>query len=1222
MATTSHSYSDPNSSLCSDGGGDPVIDLDVLDSLDLSRSGSSWNYMESCITATRNGKSSLLSSISQFTAILAQTGIEGPWISRTPNLAKMAIKIGAGAQFTVFKEKPEYDTKPQPVVIKRVNVPLSQDEGGHFAAGHTYRLQLRTLGLEVMALTNPSLRSHPNIVRLIAWGYDYPFFDMPVPVLYMETALTSLTSLLAVNSEHNCTVDVKYQLSLDIANGIEALHRLRIVHGDLKPDNVLVFRTQNDDVPFRGKLSDFGVCLDLETPNSPFSLSDYRGTPGWLAPEIVNDDLSRFPPFQPDLMFHFDAYSFGLTVLSVFTNHGGPFAQVTTESATQMILQESNLTSTLRMTLGKAIPKLLHEDPTQRPLPSTRLLETETTAYDSWLLSCRIKSEGNVNRIIQELIKQYAASKSDFSGSVLFGMAQAITGQYPYVPGRFEMYLTDASKAGHSPARAVYAQIMAALGHSLACEPEVLEEWMYQAVSQGYLFAPASALTAARKTHALSIFRDSGGFCTGPFLQKPTVVKAARSTESSLLWIDKHGLFVDQMGNTILHAAAAIGEVDTVRALIETAKISVDIENDNGETPLYMASQAGHAEVIMLLIQMNADASRTTRQTKLSPLHWLFVLPESMIRSIAAQLVAAGADVNAVMRPIVSKNANDFSLRMLVLHYPFELPYGTPLHWAAFFRNLVAMEALIQLGAHVDATYHASDSGSRPLALAVWLGDLEVADCLIRHGADGTLTDSHGQNLLHKSGADINAKARDYNASTPIAVASRAGIRNGGVVIALLDSGAELEGSTMGLGNSVLHAWASTMVGSLNYPCSYVPTIERIATAMSNVNLRNEFRETPLHLLAWSYFPEDTFEKACEILLAHKPAVDLNAQTCKGVTPLSIAFSIRGDAARRGLFLLDKGALPDILSDRGQDILYWVADNEALSDQATCDLIIIILQRMSTTSNIYETYQLRFLHNQMSNWTLFRAASLGKLQTTILLLSLGLRTRINDLLPDTNCTVLDTVLHQAENYRRNHMEQLAKYKPGPARRAAVAAVALHSHEHQGGKTYQRAEAYHAFPKIMRSLREAGAQRRCELESGTTDSTDMDGTYINQPQLWDWAFIYMSGFTPATQPHREQWAMLYELARYPTEWPVVDYMVEWYENNTWRPDVRFIEEEKDGDVVRQVIARIGQPVEDKERAVRLKAIDPVMGSVEVTVVDREIVKRTKIDAFVLWDFIAP
>jgi serine/threonine protein kinase len=445
-----------------------IEELD-LDSFNISSdSDASWvDPLESAITATRNGSAPILSTLSQFTTILSQTGVHGPRLLKATNLSSRATKIGSGAQFTVFKD-PLFEGE----VIKRVNVPLTSRAEQRFAASNDYRLQLKTLELEILSLCNPVLRAHPNITSLLAWGFDFPFADLAVPVLFMEAAIMPLGDFL---SAENRSITVRYQFALDIANGLEALHHLKIVHGDVKPDNVLVFAGLTENVPFQAKLSDFGVCVDLEAPDGRFSLSDYRGTPAWLAPELISGDISKFGKFSPDLMFRFDAYSFGLVLLSIFTGNGQlPNLDKTPEKVSDQVSKllngQQDIPSDMRMELRKGMLNHLAEDPRDRKLPSPNLLKFDSPGYGSWYLvpplifltltlisDIRLASiqssaadthVGIIDPIYNkgplfwyrldqsirtELETQYTLGKDGnappFGGNVLFGIAQTITGE-------------------------------------------------------------------------------------------------------------------------------------------------------------------------------------------------------------------------------------------------------------------------------------------------------------------------------------------------------------------------------------------------------------------------------------------------------------------------------------------------------------------------------------------------------------------------------------------------------------------------------------------------------------------------------------------------------------------------------------------------------------------------------------------------------------------------
>ena len=65
----------------------------------------------------------------------------------------------------------------------------------------------------------------------------------------------------------------------DVVKGLEYLHYQKIIHQDIKPENLLVTKDG------RVKISDFGVSRALL--NDEEQLQQTEGTPAFQAPEIV-----------------------------------------------------------------------------------------------------------------------------------------------------------------------------------------------------------------------------------------------------------------------------------------------------------------------------------------------------------------------------------------------------------------------------------------------------------------------------------------------------------------------------------------------------------------------------------------------------------------------------------------------------------------------------------------------------------------------------------------------------------------------------------------------------------------------------------------------------------------------------------------------------------------------------------------------------------------------
>lgn len=98
------------------------------------------------------------------------------------------------------------------------------------------------------------------------------------------------------------------QIMFQIASGLHHLHCLKIVHRDIKPQNILVGPpkvlhkkdNQSQEVigPVRMLISDFGLCKKLEGDQSSFraTTANAAGTSGWRAPELLLDEHDSSGP--------------------------------------------------------------------------------------------------------------------------------------------------------------------------------------------------------------------------------------------------------------------------------------------------------------------------------------------------------------------------------------------------------------------------------------------------------------------------------------------------------------------------------------------------------------------------------------------------------------------------------------------------------------------------------------------------------------------------------------------------------------------------------------------------------------------------------------------------------------------------------------------------------------------------------------------------------------
>ncbi len=134
---------------------------------------------------------------------------------------------------------------------------------------------------------------HPNVIRYFCQQRDSNFLYIAVELcraslwdLYQGEEPLSEERLALVN-EINCEIPRALH---QLAAGLSHLHNLRIIHRDIKPQNILVaYPKKNQCSGPRFVISDFGLCKTLpDNASTLIGTTGNAGTVGWKAPELIS----------------------------------------------------------------------------------------------------------------------------------------------------------------------------------------------------------------------------------------------------------------------------------------------------------------------------------------------------------------------------------------------------------------------------------------------------------------------------------------------------------------------------------------------------------------------------------------------------------------------------------------------------------------------------------------------------------------------------------------------------------------------------------------------------------------------------------------------------------------------------------------------------------------------------------------------------------------------
>jgi serine/threonine protein kinase len=194
------------------------------------------------------------------------------------------VKLGQGGYGTVYEGKLLNDC---PVAVKILKT--SKGNGDEFMN-------------EVSSITKTS---HVNVVALLGFCFEGRKKAL-IYELMLNGSLEKFIYKKGPKTTPSLSWDILYQIAKGIARGLEYLHRgcsTRILHFDIKPHNILL------DENFCPKI-DFGLSRLCHKKESIISMSDARGTMGYVAPELWNRNFGG-------VSHKSDIYSYGMMLLEM-----------------------------------------------------------------------------------------------------------------------------------------------------------------------------------------------------------------------------------------------------------------------------------------------------------------------------------------------------------------------------------------------------------------------------------------------------------------------------------------------------------------------------------------------------------------------------------------------------------------------------------------------------------------------------------------------------------------------------------------------------------------------------------------------------------------------------------------------------------------------------------------------------------------------------------------
>lgn len=526
-----------------------------------------------------------------------------------------------------------------------------------------------------------------------------------------------------------------FQLLREAASGLAYLHANRVVHADLKCDNILVAADRT------AKIADFSFSYVRTLSASKNSVGAKAGAIRWRAPECLR---GRSPTPASDV------YSFGMCIIEA---------------------------------VGLEIPWGYHvDDDTVRDLVKSKELPDKPESMDdhAWALVERMCSFEPVNRPSLERVLEHLGELAEDEAvhrvplSIINAQVSGINGSESARRHDIQEPVLTVKPGSNSPpanpVNLLHQRQPAQTPDEAQSLEDAIEHDNVDRVSKFPTLAEnstdsspaANPVAQTRQYHPPQTPRDAGSLkdaiehddvdgvskflTSAATLERqdsigatPLILAAAAGAAKVTQDLISRGANIDartspdveieslnDKGFTALHVAAHLGHSLVAEALLLARPDLAGVRTVGQKTAMYFAARAGHAVVIEMLIKHGAEITDTGGQPA------LHVACQFGKIECVRVLLQNKADVNATQR-----NGN------------------SALQIAALEGRADVIEELVRHGATINAS---NDDGATALFCAVLKGELEAVRMLLRNQTDVNAKAAAAQRALDKAASGGHAE--------------------------------------------------------------------------------------------------------------------------------------------------------------------------------------------------------------------------------------------------------------------------------------------------------------------------------------------------------------------------------------------------------------------------------------------------------------------------------